>query len=457
MIAYACRPGKGSEESVGWDTASSLARIGHHVVVLTRSSEAEACEDAAARVNNLEVVSWDIPQVLSSLFSRMGKLGVEFGYLFWLLKSVDFILALHATYQFTSAQHVTYARYWMPSPLRVLDIPWILGPVGGGESIPEPLQSLFRGNSAMFERIRDVMRTLGERSSAVRHAAQSCTLALANTAETADRLRFLGARDVRIMNSAALASEDLDRLAVLAKKDPGEQPEISESEAAPLFLSIGRLLGWKGFQLGLRAFAASGLDNARYRIIGEGPERASLEALAIELGIQDQVEFAGLMPREEVFNSLSSATALVHPSMHESGGYVCLESMAAGCPVICLRTGGPALFVDDHSGYPVFPGDPDHTIKRLADAMHGAATRPQEWKQRSAAGRVRVRNLFSMTAKVDELSVFHAKSARPDLDGLPKSGIRSIMDRDSISPDRVGLPSIRARVAHPATTSSGIL
>lgn len=399
LCAYACSPDRGSEESVGWDTAVQLANRGHEVVVLTRSSEKALSEN---KFRDLDVEhrpifeSCDLPGPVQSFFSKIGKIGVDFGYLTWLLKARRVALKLHSGHSFTSSQHVTYARYWMPSPLSALPIPFVWGPVGGGETVPIAFNDLFSFKGSVFEFVRRVIRRIGEFSLLTRQNALASRIALANTAETASRMTKLGADKVQIMNSAALSSSDLEYLAGPTSRS-----------AQITFASIGRLLEWKGFQLGLEAFARANLTNAKYLMVGSGSFRDELIQLAKDLGIAGQVEFIEQIPRNELFSLMKSSHALVHPSLHESGGYVCLEMMAAGNPVLCLDTGGPSLFVDSTCGFVAPVDSMENAISFLAHSMKLIASDSTLCDQLGAVGRQRVTDLFSMTVKSDELSRIH--------------------------------------------------
>jgi glycosyltransferase involved in cell wall biosynthesis len=66
---------------------------------------------------------------------------------------------------------------------------------------------------------------------------------------------------------------------------------------------------------------------------------------------------------------LDNCVALVHPSLHDSGGVACLDAMAAGKPVICLATGGPATQVTGDTGFLVSVANPREAIDGIADAM----------------------------------------------------------------------------------------
>jgi glycosyltransferase involved in cell wall biosynthesis len=134
------------------------------------------------------------------------------------------------------------------------------------------------------------------------------------------------------------------------------------------------MLHLKGFHLGLHAFAAARLPaGAEYWLIGDGPELPSLKRLATDLGIADRLRFWGEMERTETLRRLGECDALVHPSLHDSGGASCLEAMAAGRPVICLDVGGPRELATDATGFRISVRNPQDAVRGIADAMSAIA------------------------------------------------------------------------------------
>jgi len=121
-------------------------------------------------------------------------------------------------------------------------------------------------------------------------------------------------------------------------------PEVEG--AAPLtqnaILIVGNLLVSKGHELVLRAIARLGAFFPRLhcRIIGDGPDRARFEALAIKLGIAPKVRFEGRKSRAEVANAMRACTVFVLPSRSEGLGCVYLEAMACRKPVIACHGQG---------------------------------------------------------------------------------------------------------------------
>jgi glycosyltransferase involved in cell wall biosynthesis len=153
-------------------------------------------------------------------------------------------------------------------------------------------------------------------------------------------------------------------------------PDVERTADPFVFISVGRLVGFKGLDHLLRAFAGlrpTAGKEVRLRIIGRGEERASLERLAEELGISPQVEFTGRLSRAEVARAYREANCFVLPSLYEAFGVVLIEAMAAGLPVIATRSGGPESIVDQGSGYLAEPGSAEglkHSMEQMIREYH---------------------------------------------------------------------------------------
>lgn len=397
VSAYACEPGTGSEPGVGWNLARELAK--HHLVwVVTRANNRAAIEAELMQrpVPGLRFAYTDLPPW--SRWWKRGERGVQLYYYLWQILASRLGRRLHREIGFDLAHHVTFGKYWAPSFLSLLTIPYVWGPVGGGESIPETFLSELSPSARRYERIRAVVRAVSEHDPLVRRTARHSRVALAKTHETALRLEAMGARKILVVSEAALGREERDQL---ASRSVGPDPQ-------PRFVSIARLLGWKGVHLGLRAFAAVDLPTAEYWIIGAGPERAQLSAQAQALGIADRVHFLGKLPRDETLERLKQCTALIHPSLHDSGGWVCLEAMAAGTPVICLDLGGPAVQVTSATGFKIAARTPQQAVEHLARAMTTLASDGDSRRVMGDAGQSRVRDEFGWDDKVRLLNDVYA-------------------------------------------------
>lgn len=144
--------------------------------------------------------------------------------------------------------------------------------------------------------------------------------------------------------------------------------------AEPTLICVGRLSPPKGFDDAIVAVArlvARGLA-PRLVLIGDGPERARLEALAAESGAAGSVTFAGALTHTQLVPYYASAWALLAPSKVLSNGRrdgipnVVVEAMAAGLPCVGTRAAGlEEAVVEGRTGRLANPGDPDS----LADAI----------------------------------------------------------------------------------------
>lgn len=386
ISAYSCEPGRGSERGVGWNVAREVARS-HEVWVLTRpdeSKEAIEAELASHPVPNLHFVYFTLPFWQDSL--RWGQSGaMQIHYYLWQIQAYFVARRLHREIGFDLIHHVTFVKYSSPSFLSLIPIPFILGPVGGGESAPKMFWKDFSLRAKLYESARSLFRSLGERDPFVHLTVKRSAVVRATTEDTAKRLYKLGAMQVQIVPEVGLLDDEIEALAQYQL--PDDQPVR--------FISMGRLLHWKGFHLGLRAFAQARLLNAEYWIVGDGPELTRLQNLAQDFGVANQVKFWGRLPREETLAKLGACHVLVHPSLHDSGGWVCIEGMATGRPIICLDLGGPAVQVTEKTGFKVLAHDPEQAVRDMAIAMTRLAKEPELRISMAEAGRKLVNETYS--------------------------------------------------------------
>ena len=387
VSAYACGPDVGSEPGVGWNAVREIARD-HDVWVITSHEHKASIEETVARDGlTARFVFVDWPEWLD--FIKRTRAGFELQQYAWQLAAYRHARRLHAQIGFDLAHHVTVCRYWMPSVLPFLGIPFVWGPVGGGESAPTAFWPGLGIHDAFLEVVRAIARGFGERDPLLRLSARRTSLGVATTHETCSRMKRLSVPRLEVCTQVALTEREIAAL--------GECQPRSESGGIR-FLSIARLVPWKGIHLGLRAFARMQDRSAEYWIIGGGPAESSLKKLATTLGVADRVRFLGQKSRAEVLQILQQCDVLVHPSLHDSGGVVCAEVMAAGRPVICLDLGGPSLQVTAETGIVVPARSPQQVITDMAVAMDALSESPSRRAAMGHAARARVRERFNTSA-----------------------------------------------------------
>jgi glycosyltransferase involved in cell wall biosynthesis len=395
LIAFAYEPNQGSEPGIGWNTAHALART-HRVTVITCPGP------ELPRSSPVDVIRIAPPGWPASTSPKGNRTLWQFYYYSWTRTMASRLPGIIESVGADLVQHVTYNRYWMPSAGSTAGRPFVWGPVGGGEGMPDRFTESLPASSRRSQRFRSFIRSVWERDPALRKTADGATVALGTTAESAQRMQALTAARVHVCPAVGLSVAEMDRLAELPEP-AGDGLEL---------VSIGRMLDWKGFDLAVEALKGQH-PTTRYTLIGDGPERARLEAQAERLGLGDQITFIRWIERAEVLERLGQADVLVHPSFHDSGGMVCLEAMAAGRPVVTLEGNGPGLLVGS-GGLPVAAPTREAAVRGIRSAITRLAEDRGLRRNLGDRARERVRKEFSWTHRAEILEGYYSEAMDQD-------------------------------------------
>jgi glycosyltransferase involved in cell wall biosynthesis len=213
----------------------------------------------------------------------------------------------------------------------------------------------------------------------------------------------MGASRVEVLSAVGLNREDIASIDEATGRRAGAGPVR--------LLSVTRLIGTKGVELGLRAFLRAGIADARYDIVGDGPDRGRLERLVRDAGATDRVKFRGWLDRKATLRAYASADVLLHLSPAESGGFVCLEAMAARIPVILLAAGGPAIVVPEGAGIRIPVGETEQVVNRVAEAISCLAGDPDFRMRLGREGRRHAISDGMWTHRVGRLAGLLAEAA----------------------------------------------
>ena len=340
LSAFSFAPHQGSEPGVGWRWALELARD-HDVVVLTDATRRAAAQAELQRVPapRLEVV-YHRPGWLRSvpLNSRTAQLL----YAAWQFSLLPIARQLHSAHRFDLLVHLTYGVFRHASLLGALGVPFVFGPVGGGEDAPRRLKRSIAGRERAKEALRSLLNRLALIDPTLWWSLAKADLILTKTDQTRVALPWPFRRRAVVF----------PEIGIDAPEGPVGCTERASGE--PLrALFAGRLLGWKGVHLAMWAVAqarSSGRD-IRLDIVGSGPYEATLRGLHRRLALEDSVRFMGHVSQRQLFEMYRAAHVLLFPSLHDSSGNVVLEAQAFGCPVICLDIGGPATLVTPRTAF----------------------------------------------------------------------------------------------------------
>ena len=140
----------------------------------------------------------------------------------------------------------------------------------------------------------------------------------------------------------------------------------------PVILGVGSLVWRKNFSLLLEAFSRiAGRSDARLLILGEGEQRAALEAMIVRLGLSDRVSLPGQAP--DVYPYMARSSVFVLSSNLEGLPNVLIQALASGCPVVSTDCpSGPREILDGgHYGRLVPVGDADAMAQAILAALNG--------------------------------------------------------------------------------------
>jgi glycosyltransferase involved in cell wall biosynthesis len=272
-----------------------------------------------------------------------------------------------------------------PSLIFGLGLPVVIGPLNGGMDYP-PNYNM----ANLFERLMiSILRWSSNIWNKIIPGKRLASLILVANRRTYDALP-LCIKNTRVREFVE-NGVDVDRFT----NDAGRKPHDYLS-----VVYLGRLVDWKRVDLLIQAcWAFSGRLNFRVHIVGDGPERTSLEGQVRRLSLTGSVQFHGWLPQVMAAKLLAESDVMVLPSMRECGGAVVLEAMASGLPVVSANWGGPADYITKDTGILIPPGTPESFIKELANALLWMAQNPERRIKMGQAGRERVLKLYDWRKK----------------------------------------------------------
>ncbi|MDW3649656.1 MAG: glycosyltransferase family 4 protein [Bacteroidia bacterium] len=343
LSAYACEPNRGSEPGIGWNWALELARLGHEVHVLTRANNEGVLSSnpEAQELPNLHFIYFDHKGLSFRLKKKLGFIGVYWYYRNWQKAVYPFIKAKLDLSSFDVVHHITFGVHRIPSHLWKLPLPFVFGPLGGGEHATEALTKSIPFKARIAERLRDFSNFLARQNKSLYRCFEHAELIFSRTEDTRQEVP-------QKFREKCFNHVDIG----IHLRDRSPEPQRIEGKEHIKLLFVGRILYWKGIHLALRAFklAREQYPHLSFSLIGSGKNKAALQSYATELGVGSGVEWIENIPQNEVFEKYKDHDLFLFPSLHDSGGSVVLEAMSYGLPVIALDLGGPGVMVDEQSG-----------------------------------------------------------------------------------------------------------
>lgn len=338
VSAIACSPVLGSEDGVGWNWALQLSKLGNKVTVLTRKRFKKDIEEYLSRQpnSNLNFAYIDIlPRVdYTGSPSLISYLYIYVWQVLAFCKAKELLLLT----RFDLIHHVTFAGIRLPSFLGFLGVPFIFGPVGGGEEVPAEILTTFPLKARFKEKLRKLSNRLVKYDPFMWLTLRGATVIGLVTKDCLSLIPH--AYHSKVVISSTIGVEACN------------DDYCPRSNLDPVVLYAGRFLHWKGMHIGLKAFAAASRKNPNIRLlmVGDGPAAAHWRATARAENIDDIVTWISWAKKVELDMLYRSSDLFLFPSFHDSGGMVVMEAALQGLPTLCLDVGGPGMMVNEMIG-----------------------------------------------------------------------------------------------------------
>jgi glycosyltransferase involved in cell wall biosynthesis len=376
ISAYACAPNRGSEHSCGWNWTSEVARLGHEATVLVSPAHRTAILAATQQQRALQRIRWAFPEVAPWPLQQGKEPGWERTYnLLWQREALRVARALHREHPFDLVHHLTWAGVRAPTFLGALGVPLIIGPIGGGETSPGKLRDRFPLRGRVLEGMRDLSNATIEFNPIVRLGLRNAGVIFARTADTKNLL------------SPPLRAKTYVQMELgVTQAQIGTTRPIRKMPRKLLY--AGRLLYWKGVHIAIEAMSrlVAHMPDAQLTIVGNGPDEARLKSDIAKRNLSANITFVSWMPQEQFLRLYDTHDVFVFPSLHDSAGWVVLESICRGMPVVCLNLGGPKEIVTPASGIIVDTTglDTSGVAARLAEELRALLADPERLAALSA-------------------------------------------------------------------------
>jgi glycosyltransferase involved in cell wall biosynthesis len=365
LSAHACNPESTSESIVGWRCLLAVASR-HDVWLLTaernRAALHRAQQNGSLPANvQLHFAGKPFEKRKNPMAAKLQ----EWPYYSSFLKAARTVaMALHREVGFDLVHHSTFATWRESVPYGELGIPFVMGPIGGGEIFALRYSFYMSLQARVFEWFRNCATLASIANAGVRKTFREVSVVLSANAETSSIVsKFV--RDPKRIQNLLVTSFPRD---VIEKYAIGE----NKSWDGPLRLAGGGTCeGRKGVMLVMKSLLqvkARGIP-FHYTFAGSGPEAEYLKKKRDTMGLSQEVDILPNLSRERYLEHLKDTHIYFLPSLRDNSPVALMESMLARCVPIVAACNGPAVIVTPDCGFPCPIESPASLIKNMANII----------------------------------------------------------------------------------------
>lgn len=361
VSAYACEPGKGSEIGVGWHWVLEMSKY-FELWVLTRANNQEPIEKyfkEHPEVNRgINWVYFDCPEYIKRFKHQMR--GVRTYYTIWQLMSNKIVKEVMRNNGIEIFHLLTYGNaIWNISTYGQKQF-FIWGPTGGVDTIPSEFSKHYTWKHRYLESIRRIIIFCLKISPSFYRKCKNANLIFCKANSMMETIP-------NKYRSKALIFTDV----AMDHAPDYFVPKVKPASEKLVYISVGRLDGWRGFDLLIEAFSIvrDKMPNVTMKIIGQGAEMNHLSKLIKKKKLQDRIILIGQISMKDYQREMEHCDVVLNACLKEGGVTNAFDCMKWGKPLVCIDTGGYTRNFDDKCAVILKHMQRNALIQSLAEAM----------------------------------------------------------------------------------------
>lgn len=388
MSSFNCSPYKGSENSLGWNWTYTAAKEGNTISVLTWSVNKKdiekywsLCSEEESKIR--ERIKYYYIEPKENKLKISNHINEILVYRSFQKKAYEFAKQLIIKEKFDFVHHITWSSCVQLTHLYKLGVPFVLGPVGGGERIPKKINISLTNKDKLTEWLRVLVQNMSRFNYSHRKLYSKSKKIFVSTKETKMIIPKRYWDKVYILQASGLNRSDIV-----------EQHKNYEKINCLKVLAVARLIYWKGIEIAIDAVIKAHLSglNIEFTIVGDGEQRDELIKKVNEEH-KGVVNFVGSIDYSRLNEFYNDSDVLLNCSLHDSGCLVVIEALSQGLPVICIKTGGPATLTDDNCAIRIEPDSYENVVNNIAKELNNLANEPEKLSKMSYRALIRSQEL----------------------------------------------------------------
>lgn len=393
VSAYGCEPNRGSEAGVGWNWVLQMARY-NELFIITRSNDKDKIEMNIPKqlFENLHFYYYDTCKLLRKVKKR--EKGLYLYYWFWQIGIIRLVRRLISEHKFDYSMHLSFGSLWMPTFLPFFNVPFIWGPLGGADAVPEQMIKTLPLKQQFLQKFRFLLVRTTMFNPLVYIPSRKAVAILCRTKQNVLAVPGKYRDKTQVILETAMS----DEIFSLRKANKREDNCIK-------IITVGRLIPIKNMNIAIDSikYLRDSQRNIHLTIIGSGSEYKNMKKRIKNCGLDEEISIIGEMPRNDVLEIMSMSDIFIFPSLKEGGSWSLMEAMALGLPVVCLKWTGMEIITDNQCAFRIDPLSYDYILRKTVEYLDTLVINKPLRERMGAAGRLRMLQKFTWERKGEQI------------------------------------------------------